>query len=196
MADCLGWRLQTFRATEWDYCIYEARAYEILTSPRGRAAILEGGLIWRLALEIFGNQVHRRAVEGPSEGVSKYAHKVAVGRETYFDDALTPEEIDIICGTYKIAESSSNDPTHLSWWPRPTQWMSSGLNLGHWSQLAERWFVRRLDSIRRGNALPLSGKTWKSNMRFHSGAIKLRYAVHEESELFLSKVLLPTMTGL
>ncbi|OCH84639.1 hypothetical protein OBBRIDRAFT_839545 [Obba rivulosa] len=33
MDGCLGWRPPTFRATQWDYVVYEERAYEILASP-------------------------------------------------------------------------------------------------------------------------------------------------------------------
>ncbi|KAI0673658.1 hypothetical protein C8Q78DRAFT_969006 [Trametes maxima] len=189
--DCLGWRLQGFRPTEWDYRVYEERAYEILVSPHGRAAILHGGLIWRLALEILGSDTLERAVQGPSEGVFQYAQAVKPRHgPTYYDDALTPEEIDIICGTYKIADSGHKDPVYWSWWPRPAQWKSSGLNMGYWTEFDEGWFQERLASIRGGSGTPLTSSLWKS-LKFHKGAIKLRYAVDKESAQFLSDVVLP-----
>ncbi|KAI0640347.1 hypothetical protein C8Q79DRAFT_921824 [Trametes meyenii] len=148
-AGCLGWRQLTFRGTEWDYRLYEDRAYQILASPRGRAAILEGGIVWRLALEILGDDARQRAVEGPSKDIFQYAQEVRSGQESYFDDALTAEEIDIICGTYKVADAGHVEPAHFSWWPRPMQWKTSGLNIGYWTRRAEEWFLLRLKKFAR-----------------------------------------------
>ncbi|KAI0652707.1 hypothetical protein C8Q79DRAFT_997666 [Trametes meyenii] len=188
--DCLGWRLQGFRPTEWDYRVYEERAYDILVSPRGRAAILHGGLLWRLALEILGSDAIGRAVQGPSEGVFEYTEVVKPRHgPAYYDDALTPEEIDIVCGTYKIADSGHKTPVYWSWWPRPAQWKSSGLNMGYWTKFDEEWFQERLASIRRGTSTPMTASLWKA-LRFHKGSIRIRYAVDNESTKFLSDVLL------
>ncbi|KAI0666351.1 hypothetical protein C8Q78DRAFT_984036 [Trametes maxima] len=195
MAGCLGWRQLSFRGTEWDYRHYEGHAYEILASPRGRAAILEGGIVWRLALEILGDDARQRAAEGPSSDVLQFAQEVRLGQESYLDDALTAEEIDIICGTYKVADAGHVEPAHLSWWPRPMQWKTSGLNLGYWTQQAEQWFVTRIGNIRQGRAEPMSGKAWKSSIRIHSGAFKLRTVCDRESDKFLSDKLLPSTHG-
>ncbi|KAI0668581.1 hypothetical protein C8Q78DRAFT_979238, partial [Trametes maxima] len=190
---CLGWCLGSFQPTGWDYRQYEMRAYEIFASPRGRAAILCGGLVWRLAMELLGNEGLRQAAQGPSVGIFEHCYKVQPRHgPPYFDDTLTPEEEYIICGTYKAVDRHNRQPNLISWWPRPSQWKSSGLNLGHWTVLAEEWFVGRLRRIRKGEALPLNGKDWKSHIRFHSGGVKLAFAIQEESAHFLSDTLLST----
>ncbi|KAI0667130.1 hypothetical protein C8Q78DRAFT_933574, partial [Trametes maxima] len=69
----------------------------------GRAALLHGGIFWRLALEIPGSDALERAVQGPSKDVFEYAHALRPRHgPAYCNDALTPREIDIICCTYKI----------------------------------------------------------------------------------------------
>ncbi|EIW58372.1 uncharacterized protein TRAVEDRAFT_124826 [Trametes versicolor FP-101664 SS1] len=187
---CLGWRPPSFRPTEWDYRAYEARAYEILSSPRGRAAVLHGGIVWRLAMEILGGHPQQLANTGPSTDV--FVHSQAIQPRhgpPYYDDGLSQEEIDIICGTYKIMDSGHKDVVYFSWWPRPAQWSYSGMNVGYWTQFCEDWFQLRLQAIRDSNAAPHSGKEWRNKITFHQGARKVKRAVEVASERFLLDVL-------
>ncbi|KAI0713353.1 hypothetical protein C8Q76DRAFT_579084, partial [Earliella scabrosa] len=80
----------------------------------------------------------------------------------YVDDALTGEEEDILCGVYTLYTEQSGQIEYASWWPRRSQWASSGMNTGIWNAWNEAWFVRRREEIRKGKALPLNGKKWKS----------------------------------
>ncbi|KAI8989149.1 hypothetical protein BD414DRAFT_415633 [Trametes punicea] len=187
---CLGWCPPSFKPTKWDYAAYEERAYQILSSPGGRAAILQGGIVWRLALEILGEDAVSYALKGPSSDVSRYGRALQPSRgPLYYDDALLPEEIDIICGTYKIAESGHGDPVFFSWWPRPPQWQVSGLNVGHWAEFCEDWFQERLHAIRQGTAVLYSGAQWRAKVSLSRGAHKLSLAVAKANEKFLSDVL-------
>ncbi|OJT07017.1 hypothetical protein TRAPUB_2129 [Trametes pubescens] len=187
---CLGWRPPSFRPTEWDYHVYEARAYEILRSPRGRAAVLHGGIIWRLAIEILGGEPSNLANIGPSTDVFDHGQAIRPRHgPPYYDDALSPEEIDIVCGTYKIMESGHKDPVYYSWWPRPAQWNYSGMNVGYWTPFCESWFNTRLQAIRASNATPHGSKEWRNKITFYQGARKLRRAVEVVSEKFLKDVL-------
>ncbi|KAI0349114.1 hypothetical protein OH77DRAFT_1415539 [Trametes cingulata] len=186
----LGWRPPTFKPTRWDYAAYEARAYEILASPRGRAAILQGGIIWRLALELLGEVALSRAAEGPSQETYRCGQVIqAAHGPAYYDDALSAEDIDIICGTYKIFQLNHQDPVLFSWWPRPPQWSYSGMHVGYWTPFCESWFCERLEAARAGDAVPYGAKEWRNRITLNKGAHKLRLAVERVSGEFLSRTL-------
>ena len=105
--DCLGWRPCGFKSTTYDYRQYVAQAYEVLRQPRGRAALLKGGIIWRLALEILGSGAAERAVSGPSEDIYSFGQEFLPEQgNPFYDDYLMPNEIDIVCGVYKLPNST------------------------------------------------------------------------------------------
>ncbi|KAG2064009.1 hypothetical protein BDR04DRAFT_952803, partial [Suillus decipiens] len=66
----------------------------------------------------------------------------------HFDDDLSEEEVDFICGTYYVYTSKCIEK--LSWWPRPQVWAGSGLDVGFWSSQCKDWFQKRLENIRQG----------------------------------------------
>ncbi|KAH7871651.1 uncharacterized protein C8R40DRAFT_1023807, partial [Lentinula edodes] len=70
----------------------------------------------------------------------------------FWDDQLTGEEMDLICGSYEVAtgfvsKEGKQQMAIKSWWPRSGSWRSCGLNCGYWSRDAEDWFRNRLDQI-------------------------------------------------
>ena len=211
---CIGWRLPSFKASKLDYRWYEERAHELLSTPRvQRAAILCGGIVWRLALEILGEDVLEKVREGPSSDIQLHGEVRTQHGRTYCSDSLTNQEIDIICGTYKIAgtcnslpcpltgtdistESGHKDPVYFSWWPRPPQWGHSGMNAGYWTQFCEEWFKKRLHAVRTSQEEPYSGGTWRNKIMCFKGSRKMRLAVADASDKFLRDVLqVPLVTG-
>ncbi|KAF7372360.1 hypothetical protein MVEN_00096300 [Mycena venus] len=95
--------------------------------------------------------------------------------ETYWDDQLTADELDLICGVYHVA-TGQTDPngvenqqtTTISWWPRPVYFEKSGLNVGWWSPACEAFYQRRLSQINHGDATLCTQGQWKNNMKFDS----------------------------
>lgn len=81
-----------------DYDIYIQHRRRLLSSSRGRAALLAGGLLSRLAREHIGID---SACFGPSPAVTEHhlgCHFTADDGTVYWDDMLTEEEMDVICG--------------------------------------------------------------------------------------------------
>ncbi|KAF9455238.1 hypothetical protein BDZ94DRAFT_1139040, partial [Collybia nuda] len=74
----------------------------------------------------------------------------------YWDDRLTEDEADKICGVYKVAtgqyERGIPQTTDLSWWPKPSIWSGSGLNVGYWSEDCEKWYQNHLQKCISGTA--------------------------------------------
>ena len=93
-----------------DYRQYEARVADILSSgPHVRAALLAGGIIWRLVMEVAERhpgtlELIRSYIDlGPSD---EWNHHVAVLQDdednSFVDDALSGWEMDLICGVNKV----------------------------------------------------------------------------------------------
>ena len=68
--------------------------------PQARAALCQGGIIARLSRDVLDNSV---VIAGPSESArSGDQRKFISNGETYCDDHLTPEVMDLIVGTYEV----------------------------------------------------------------------------------------------
>ncbi|KAJ3897837.1 hypothetical protein F5879DRAFT_1072835 [Lentinula edodes] len=96
----LGLHPALFKPTLQDYCAYEILRDDFLRSARGRAALLAGGIISRLAREVVDvNDV----CDGPTghalqEGEYSLCVWEAGQNRAFWDDQLTNEEMDLICG--------------------------------------------------------------------------------------------------
>ncbi|KAJ7079664.1 hypothetical protein C8R43DRAFT_910075 [Mycena crocata] len=98
----LGYRPLKYKPNLTDYAAYVSLRDNFFQSPRGRAALMYGGIIGRLArAEAYAEDVFR----GPSgnvliDGICLWDGR---SRSAYWDDALTQDEIDLICGVYHVA---------------------------------------------------------------------------------------------
>jgi hypothetical protein len=91
----IPYRLSGYRFTTRDYDAYLRQRTRILTGPRGRAALLRGGFVWRLAMQTMGLG---DVLKGPSPDVLVRREGFSVSN--LWDDELTETELDLICGTY------------------------------------------------------------------------------------------------
>ena len=93
-------RMYNYQFGPNDYEAYEHQRAARLSSPRGRAALLRGGIVARLANEHLSLD---SACFGPSSFVSTYGIGFSVVDSTgrkFWDDELTNDEVDIICGVH------------------------------------------------------------------------------------------------
>ena len=96
----LGWRPAKYTPDVNDYKRYEDVRDEFLRGPFGRAALLHGGIIWRLAREIVSDD---EVLEGPSRDFQLYGGVVmSYGMVNLVDDALSGSALDVISGLYKV----------------------------------------------------------------------------------------------
>lgn len=94
-------RIRDHQFTVIDYMAYVQQRANILATPRGRTALLHGGIVARLAREHIDNDV---GALGPSTAVT--THNVGfvlttMDNNVYMDDILTKDEINIICGLHR-----------------------------------------------------------------------------------------------
>lgn len=100
----LGHRPSPFRAIYADYVVYEQLRHEFMNRPRARAAFLHGGLIWRLALHSLGFDHLPSVLDGISPEAVPFGLLLCSNNHTYYDDGLSEEEIDFMCGTYYVRQ--------------------------------------------------------------------------------------------
>jgi hypothetical protein len=95
-------RLSGYQFTPHDYAAYLRERAAILSQPNGRAALLQGGILWRLALQSLSPDA---ALQGPSYAVT--ASRVGYSTDeleaglALWDDELTVVEKNLICGAYE-----------------------------------------------------------------------------------------------
>lgn len=95
-------RLSGYTFTSRDYDVYIREREALIRNPRiARAALMKGGIVWRLIVaSISASDV----LAGPSAAVSLYNYGLALGENNteqhLWDDIISNEELDQICGTY------------------------------------------------------------------------------------------------
>jgi len=63
--------------------------------------------------------------------------------------------------------------SELSWWPKPSAWQLSGLNVGYWSPACEDWFQCHLKEIHSGAAELRNATQWKRAILLNKKQAKL-----------------------
>ena len=98
----LGWRYPQYKPDAVDYAAYECARDALLRQPHARAALLKGGIIWRLAREHI-DYSSNAVLSGPSEYVYHCGHALRFSDgQVSWDDDLSEQEMDLICGVYKV----------------------------------------------------------------------------------------------
>ncbi|KAJ7658857.1 hypothetical protein DFH06DRAFT_990215 [Mycena polygramma] len=187
----LGYRRVDYKPTVADYEIYVVLRDRFLTSPRGRAALFAGGIVGRLAREVVDEEL---ASLGPSSDVFLTGLRLwdGVSKGAYWDDVLTEQEIDFICGVYEVATGRINrksddiQTAQISWWPKPNSFTTSGLNTGWWSPDCDHWFEQRLANIKSGNARLYTQTEWKRYLKYYKKSRDIAVANERIAIEFLS----------
>ncbi|KAJ7300675.1 hypothetical protein DFH08DRAFT_725106 [Mycena albidolilacea] len=98
----LGFRSQRYAPDAHDYQSYVAIREQFLRSPRGRCAKSYGGIVGRLACTLISDA---EVLRGPTDEVTVDGLCMWDGHSeyAYWDDYLTDQEIDLICGVYHIS---------------------------------------------------------------------------------------------
>ncbi|KAK7045736.1 hypothetical protein VNI00_007569 [Paramarasmius palmivorus] len=193
----LGYRSLHYSFTSWDYNAYVCQRNAFLRSGRGRAALMMGGIVARLARSVVDvDEVLCEHVEPEGYLVVGVESKEDVGGLDgcgYWDHALSQDEVNLICGVYDVStgvtdRSGAPQLSQKSWWPRPHSWALSGLNTGFWSPEAEAWFSKRLESISEERAVPYTHTQWKHNIKFSKETVSLAKNIEKISKEYLRSV--------
>jgi hypothetical protein len=157
----LGSRPLGYQPSSNDYNAYVSERTDVLRGHLGRAALLKGGLVARLARDTVGVS---DVLSGPEPSSSVMIG--TVDGVKLFDDRLSNYLLDVISGVYYV-ETATNPQIHqhLSWWPKEGVWNSSGYFSEQWSADAESWYQARLKTIENGSGKLYNSTKWKSELR-------------------------------
>ncbi|KAH0825659.1 hypothetical protein J3R83DRAFT_11747 [Lanmaoa asiatica] len=181
-----------------DYLSYLDKRDRLLRRSYGRAALMKGGIIARLARDSLGDRMDVLVQGGPSESVFKYGTAIRVGQEYLWDDDLDSNDEQVICGVYKISTgqrdfSLGEQTSDVSWWPKQSTWEVCGLNVGYWSADDEVWFQKHLEDIRnyRGAGPPPyhSAAEWRNRLKYHKATRKVVASTRDAAGKWLSSIL-------
>ncbi|KAJ7022263.1 hypothetical protein C8F04DRAFT_971723 [Mycena alexandri] len=170
-----------------DFGVYVQHRDGFLHSSRGRVALFYGGIVGRLARLVLSDLEDLACLE-PSEDVLDAGARVTSrnGEEVLWYEALTEEEIHLICGVYIVETEDGQQLKYISWWPTPTAFWSSGLNTGWWNANCERWFVKRLKETKSPQVKLHTYSEWKNKLRFSTAAHKVTVKNDELSAQYLA----------
>ncbi|KDR77443.1 hypothetical protein GALMADRAFT_138554 [Galerina marginata CBS 339.88] len=163
----------------------------ILLSPQGRAALLRGGIVARIAKLHISDEC---AFEGPSVEVT--AHRVGYLMRSeedgtcLCDDELTEHEIAIICGTYSLYTPHKQEAV-WSWFPPPSAWQAArcGNKWLDWTERCEDLFLKILYDIRHNNLAPKSRQGWIECLKGQKPAKVLAEANFKQAKMFMTELL-------
>ena len=119
----LGFVPSNYRPLPSDYISYLDKRDRLLRRSYGRAALMKGGIIARLARDSLGGRMDVLIQGGPSEHVLNYGSAIKTGQDYLWDDDLDSNDEQVICGVYKISTGKSTSSTPTSHQPffRPTR---------------------------------------------------------------------------
>ena len=103
----LGFLPSDYRPHSSDYAAYLQRRDNLLRRNYGRAAILKGGIIGRLARESLGDRADFLIAPGPSDDAVRFGSCVKIEEGRYWDDDLDCEDEEVICGVYKLSTGNT-----------------------------------------------------------------------------------------
>ncbi|KAJ2911590.1 hypothetical protein MD484_g8825, partial [Candolleomyces efflorescens] len=177
-----------------EYREYERIRDDFLRGPRGKIALMMGGVIGRLARDVVNVKDVTRPPLSPSR---QQGDLVAIASERLFGDALTDVEIDILVGTYRMRRKEMKSPGDkleylAQWWPGPAVWEKGGLSIGEWSPRCKEWFEKHRNNLRLGKQGPKPRGKWHNDLRLSRETQKVWSEYEELAAQFLRAGPLPT----
>ncbi|KAK0435812.1 uncharacterized protein EV420DRAFT_1281558 [Desarmillaria tabescens] len=187
------YRRKGFQLTMEDFASYVERRRQLFrNSDVARAALKHGGLIWRLAMEEVSEEY---VTSGPSPRVMETGACLRTTEgEALWDEMLMDDQIDVICGVYKVETEDDRYPKgdrrgklteHVSWFPKDAGWRGCGLDVGFWSPDAESWYQHRLANYLDGDFKCKNQSEWKRSLKLWRDAPKLAEGLEKVSQGFL-----------
>jgi hypothetical protein len=191
-------RLPGYKFTEDDYYAYEQQRAALLSDPRvARAALLRGGIVWRLAVATLSFD---DVLEGPTTAATLQRRGIIIRTSDgdLCDDGLSQLELDNICGLYHCltgilffhSQPSSNNYIDQgghalkSWWPTDSNWQNNSQHT-RWTEKSDSFFESRLAALQRGTAVPLNFEEWRTRIRGSSSTRRIKAFISSASEDFV-----------
>ena len=195
-------RLPGYKFTKDDYVAYLHQRAVILHGCRGRAALLRGGILWRLAVQETSFDT---VLGGPSSAVLVHRHGFSIqghqSGDELWDDDLSENDVFAICGAYKCYTGTlystklyytdtwfpgiKDQTAIVSWYPLPSTFDNSGLCYDRWNESADVEFNQWVAAIK-GGGQPLPQHRWRDKIRSSGKARELKASAMSSAIRFLN----------
>ncbi|KAJ3558256.1 hypothetical protein NM688_g1035 [Phlebia brevispora] len=147
-----------------DYVLHKQRVEAFFRLPHARAALLMGGIVWRIAVEVLDLE---HVLFGPS-GSRTYQHMIKLAEGDAVDDRLSQAECDLICGVSHVLNSHQavDSASDVSWWPKQDTFERD--SWGFWSWRDEVWYRARREEIHSDDpekAGPKAAWSWRNTFK-------------------------------
>ncbi|KAK0496587.1 hypothetical protein EDD18DRAFT_1105693 [Armillaria luteobubalina] len=166
----LGCHPTNYKPNRLEFATYQALCKGFLRSQQGHAALLAGGILGCIAQDFISND---EVYLGPSADVLKSGICFVTDGEStpiFLDNALTDNEIDLLCSIYKVETGcrNGNEPqcSFMSWFPKPAAWEISGFNISFWSFDCESWYQGCLNEINCPDPVLQMTNQWRHSLWF------------------------------
>ncbi|KZP03179.1 hypothetical protein FIBSPDRAFT_769321 [Athelia psychrophila] len=163
----MGWRAAGWKATPPDYSGYRLNLRDWMTTSRARAALMCGGIVWRLCLDVLVPEDIAEVLIGPD--YTGHGQCVRFDGDTgqSWDNELTPDDMFVISGVYKMFTGNGEQTADLSWWPKQSTWLGSSMDTGYWAPECEEWYQKRRALIRSGDPRgdPKTAENWRQALQ-------------------------------
>ena len=180
-------RLFGYKFTEDDYNAYVQQRAALLSNPRvARAALLRGGIVWRLAVATLSFD---DVLQGPTTAATLQRQGIIVrtseSSDVMCDDGLSQQELDMICGVYHCFTEQRSQYGSRSWWPTDSCWQTNAQHT-RWTEKSDKFFKDRLLKLQAGTEEPLRTKEWRNQIRGSSSIRAVNNFVSSSFQNFIS----------
>jgi hypothetical protein len=199
-----------YKFSKRDFDTYQHQLAATLGTPRGRAALLWGRILWRIAVQGIS---FASVLRGPSPSVLVHRDGFRVEDpetgDCLWDDELSEDDNKLLCGTYVCytgmylvpsccpngilkcdhLPGNGTQTAQLSWFALPAIYDHCRDSYGFWTDRNEAIFQRRLDKIEDGVEgwdQPIPQHKWRDYSRGCPNILrKLKLATYTCSEFFI-----------
>lgn len=176
-----------YRFTPHDFRAYEESRSWFLHQPRvARAALLMGGIVWRLAREEMDPEVVLNGHEIEAPWFTPDFRVLHGDGSCDADEYLNSDEVAFILGEYRSSTTTWGQTASPSWWPREKTWKGACFNPGFWTPAAEAWYQQTRQAYLDGSRGPNTASVWVDYLtRFDKDSTAARARVRQSSKEIL-----------
>ncbi|KAH9478986.1 hypothetical protein JR316_0009449 [Psilocybe cubensis] len=182
-----------------DYALYVERASQLLRDTKiGRAALMQGGYVWRIAVPIVSFDA---VLQGPVlEPSGEYLLVRTQDGDSYFDNELDAWTIDTLSGLYHCYTGESDQIAKKSWYPLANTQEHSGHDHGRWTAISEEiynlftsrnsfaYISEAMDNAPQVQHQPKSANKWRDATRGIGDLRRAKLQLEQASKDMISKV--------
>ncbi|KZP20278.1 hypothetical protein FIBSPDRAFT_742496 [Athelia psychrophila] len=183
----MGWCRTKWKATPYDYTGYWRHLRDWMTPSRPRAALMSGGIAWRICLNVLVPEDMSEVMLGPDDSGYGRGIRFNGDDEVSWDNELSQDDTPVISGVYKIFTGSGDQTADTSWWPTQSTWQGGSMDVGYWSAFCEEWYLKRCELICSGEGEPKTTDSWCRTLQGWKGRKLFSKKVQDESARVLSE---------